>query len=138
MPVIVTDTASGILLAAMGSRAAGAQAQTILQVLLAMIDLGLNPQEAVDMPRLKIGGTRSTHPDDPIWIEEEMSTAAIESLIEKGHTIGDTLKRFGRSNTGQAHVIAKGNWWDIGASQVNSDVLWTGIDHRCDGKAMTY
>lgn len=141
MPVIMTDTASGKLLAVMGSRAAGAQAQTILQVLLAMIDLGLNPQEAVDMPRIKIGGTRSTHPDDPILIEEEMSTAAIESLTEKGHTIGETLKRLGRSNTGQVHVIAKGNWWDIGASQGrvdNCDVLWTGTDYRCDGKAMTY
>lgn len=85
MPVIVTDLKSGLLKAAMGTMGGYGQPQInlqvklvcahgtsdllnkdqfvcTLQVLLGMLEHGLDPQEAVDRPRFNIGAGYSVHP----------------------------------------------------------------------------
>lgn len=56
MPVLVTDERSGgDWLAALGTMGGYSQPQVDLQLLLAMLERGLDPQQALDMPRFFIG-----------------------------------------------------------------------------------
>ncbi|CAN7985173.1 unnamed protein product, partial [Ixodes pacificus] len=55
MPVVVTDSASGRLLAVMGSQGGRMTPQALLQVILSMVDHGLDPQEAVSKLRIQVG-----------------------------------------------------------------------------------
>ncbi|KAM7297077.1 glutathione hydrolase-like YwrD proenzyme [Ixodes scapularis] len=63
MPVMVADSYSGEWVANIGSMGGYLQPQIVLQVLLGMMELGLNPQEAVDRPRVTIGSGTSVHPE---------------------------------------------------------------------------
>ncbi|CAN7985311.1 unnamed protein product, partial [Ixodes pacificus] len=64
MPVVVTDSSSGRLLAVMGSQGGSMTPQALLQVILSIVDLGLDPQEAVSKLRIKIGSLKlATHPE---------------------------------------------------------------------------
>ncbi|KAG0432985.1 hypothetical protein HPB47_020335 [Ixodes persulcatus] len=71
MPVMVTDSLSGDWMANIGCMGGYGQPQINLQVLLGMLELGLNPQEAVDRARVMIGPGYSLHP---------------ESLSDSGHS----------------------------------------------------
>ncbi|CAN7985171.1 unnamed protein product [Ixodes pacificus] len=64
MPVVITDSSSERLLAVMGSQGGSMTPQALLQVILSMVDLGLDPAEAVSKLRIKIGSLkRGTHPE---------------------------------------------------------------------------
>ncbi|XP_040062448.1 glutathione hydrolase-like YwrD proenzyme [Ixodes scapularis] len=85
MPVLVTDSSSGKLLSLVGTMGGSAQPQAVLQVLLNMVEHGLNPQEAIDKPRLRIGWGRKLHPDDPLAVEDDVDAELIECLKQRGH-----------------------------------------------------
>ncbi|CAN7985619.1 unnamed protein product [Ixodes pacificus] len=143
MPVLVTDSRSGRLLSVMGTQGAAMQPQAILQVLLSMIDHGLNPQDAVTKLRIKIGSIENTHPDDALTIEEDMDAAEIECLKEKGHLVKHILNGRKRVYMGQVEVIAKEELWraktkESEDEQATAEVLWCGSDPRCDGGAVAY
>ncbi|KAL1424413.1 hypothetical protein MTO96_020200 [Rhipicephalus appendiculatus] len=70
MPVLVTDNASGDWLAALGTMGGYTQPQVDLQIFLAMLEGGLDPQSALDAPRLYIGDARTLRVDDPLYLEE--------------------------------------------------------------------
>ncbi|XP_037560348.2 LOW QUALITY PROTEIN: glutathione hydrolase-like YwrD proenzyme [Dermacentor silvarum] len=63
MPVLVTDTASGNWLAALGTMGGYTQPQVDLQLFLALTEGGLDPQSALDAPRLYIGDGRTLRPE---------------------------------------------------------------------------
>ncbi|KAM7312617.1 glutathione hydrolase-like YwrD proenzyme [Ixodes scapularis] len=143
MPVLVTDSSSGKLLSLVGTVGGSAQPQAILQVLLNMVEHGLNPQEAIDKPRLRIGWSRTFHPDDPLTVEDDVDAELIEGLKERGHAFKQVVSGIDRSDMGHVHVISRGRWWDperCGSDGQGTEdgVLWCGADQRCGGVAMAY
>ncbi|XP_042142252.1 glutathione hydrolase-like YwrD proenzyme [Ixodes scapularis] len=143
MPVLVTDSSSGKLLSLVGTMGGSAQPQAILQVLLNMVEHGLNPQEAIDKPRLRIGWGRKLHPDDPLAVEDDVDAELIECLKQRRHAFKQVVSGIDRSDMGHVHVIARGRWWDPETSGsdghgTGDGVLWCGADQRCGGVAMAY
>ncbi|EEC16898.1 gamma glutamyl transpeptidase, putative [Ixodes scapularis] len=143
MPVMVADSYSGEWMANIGSMGGYLQPQIVLQVLLGMMELGLNPQEAVDRPRVTIGSGSSVHPDAGLTLEEGLSPEVIQGLEEKSHRFRGTIRGVNRRNMGSVHVTTRGSWWTRvrgpGSYAEGDDVfLWFGSDPRWDGAAMAY
>ncbi|KAM7312620.1 glutathione hydrolase-like YwrD proenzyme [Ixodes scapularis] len=144
MPVVVTDSSSGRLLAVMGSQGGSMSPQALLQVILSIVDLGLDPQEAVSKLRIKMGSVKlATHPDDPLTAEEGMDPILIESLKSRGHRFRDGLGGAGGSYWGHISVITtdecrNGRNKEPHRARPSCSVLWCGTDPRCDASAMTY
>ncbi|XP_037516319.1 glutathione hydrolase-like YwrD proenzyme [Rhipicephalus sanguineus] len=139
MPVLVTDDASGDWLAALGTMGGYAQPQVDLQIFLAMLERGLDPQSALDAPRLYIGDGRSLRVDDPLYLEEGFPGDVVEDLRRRGHRIEPLLlSASARSTRSMAHIVTRGSWWDrISKSAVyeGPPILWFGCEPRSDGIA---
>ena len=69
----------GNLLMSYGVMGGDIQPQGHAQVLVNLIDRGLNLQEAIDAPRVRYIGGRS------VMMEDELTLPVIESLIKRGH-----------------------------------------------------
>ncbi|CAN8030468.1 unnamed protein product [Ixodes persulcatus] len=143
MPVMVTDSHSSDWMANIGCRGGYGQPQVNLQVLLGMLELGLNPQEAVDRPRVMIGAGYTLHPDDGLILEEGLPSEVAEELKKRGHRLLGTLKGALRRRTGSAHVVTRGSWWrksegSPSYTEGRDTFLWFGSDPRCDAAAMAY
>jgi gamma-glutamyltranspeptidase/glutathione hydrolase len=98
------------------------------QLLFNMLELGLDPQAALDMPRFCIdridssvgpASVRESH----ILLEEGVDGAAAAGLQERGHSV-QLRGGFGRLVFGKGQIIAR----DAG-----SGVLCGGSDPRGDG-----
>ncbi len=83
------------------------QPQGHVQVLLGQIVGGLNPQQALDAPRVCIG---SGMPDDgdkfdrTVYVEEGMPEATIEGLKKLGHKV-EVLTDVRRAMFGRGQII---------------------------------
>jgi gamma-glutamyltranspeptidase/glutathione hydrolase len=80
------------LILTLGTPGADTQVQTNLQVLCAVLDFGLAPNEAVELPRWRHlqNPTESTVPHtcpDELHLEARFSPAVGEALARRGHTI---------------------------------------------------
>ncbi|EEC11535.1 gamma-glutamyltranspeptidase, putative, partial [Ixodes scapularis] len=139
MPVMVTDSHSGDWMANIGCMGGYGQPQINLQVLLGMLELGLNPQEAVDRPRVLIGPGYS----DALFLEEDLPSGVAQELKKRGHRFLGTLKGAMRRKMGFAHVVTRGSWWNRSGGSPSyiegrDTFLWFGSDPRCDAAAMAY
>ncbi len=93
-PVVLKD---GALWCVFGTPGADNQVQVNLQVLTAMIDFGLDPQQAAEMPRWAshLSGQYSNWPHDgpnALVIERRFPEAVRDELARRGHpvtTVGD-------------------------------------------------
>jgi gamma-glutamyltranspeptidase/glutathione hydrolase len=106
------------------------QPQGHLQVLLNMVTHGLNPQQALDVPRFCIS------PDVPedkalgdigslVYLEEGIKPEVVDKLAQMGHNV-EVLKSHSRQMFGRGQIIQKG----AGGS-------WAGgSDPRGDGHAV--
>lgn len=107
-PVIVGGTPGGDI-----------QVQTNLQVLTALIDHGLDPQQAVELPRWSRGEGYQ------VSLEARAPAECFAGLRERGH-----------------EVIAVGPYAQGGRAQVitidEQGVLTAGSDPRCDGCALVF
>ncbi|KAK8761476.1 hypothetical protein V5799_027254 [Amblyomma americanum] len=139
MPVLVTDTASGDWLAALGTMGGYTQPQVDLQIFLAMAERGLDPQAALDAPRLYIGVGRTLRVDDPLFLEEGFPEDVAANLERRGHRIESCrARRLDPAPTSIAHIVTRGSWWNSTAKsdvKESGPVLWFGCDPRCDGTA---
>jgi len=95
------------------------QTQGHVQVLSAMIDLGLDVQHAIEMPRFRYAGARG------VMMETEMGAGVIEKLKARGHT-GLPAPRSSMGG-GQAIVV-----------DFATGALMGGSDVRKDGMALGY
>lgn len=68
-----------------GTMGADGQAQTHLQLLLGMVDFGLEPQDAIEAPRWR----SSVDPDGRVWVlvDRHMDPETIAGLRERGHEV---------------------------------------------------
>lgn len=101
------------------------QPQGHLQVLSNMIDFGMEPQSALDAPRICIAdGTGNGF----VSFEEGIPQLTISALANMGHrTVENPVTGYNKSLFGRGQIIRKIN-----------DVYWGGCDMRSDGIAIGY
>jgi gamma-glutamyltranspeptidase/glutathione hydrolase len=115
------------LWAALGCMGADGQPQIHLQAYVAMIDYGLDIQQALAMPRWLSGRFALGEARDTLHIEGRTPKATIDELERRGHTVN----RWGDWNelAGHAHGITV---------DPQSGTLAGGFDPRSDGAAVGY
>lgn len=77
---------------AIGTPGSDGQVQTIFQVLVNMIDFGMNPQDAVERPRWRsfVDGQEANWPHthaNELHVEGRMPAEVVEALQAKGHAV---------------------------------------------------
>jgi gamma-glutamyltranspeptidase/glutathione hydrolase len=117
----------GKLCTVLGCMGADGQPQIQLQLYTAMIDYGLDIQEALELPRFLSGRFGLGEARDTLYMESRFPTATIDALEQLGHTVHP----WGPWNeqAGHAHGIVIGE---------ESRMLSGGSDPRSDGAAMGF
>ena len=112
-------TQDGALYASFGVMGGFMQPQGHFQVMSAMVDDDLNPQEALNRPRFCLA---SGTPDSVLHLEEGIPVAVMSALAAKGHNVRPVSGR-GRGVFGDGHIIRRDD----------EGVLYGGADPRKDG-----
>jgi gamma-glutamyltranspeptidase/glutathione hydrolase len=123
IPAMATYAADNSLYACFGVMGGFMQPQGHTQVIIALVDDGLNPQAALDLPRFCI---EAEFMQGPVALEEGISYSTAAALAEMGHVIRP-VSGFGRSLFGRGQIIRR---------DPVSGVLCAGSDPRSDGCAM--
>jgi gamma-glutamyltranspeptidase/glutathione hydrolase len=116
-------TKDGELYAPFGVMGGFMQPQGHVQVVVNMVDYGMNPQEALDAPRFFIqDGTSS----GIVLLEDEITVKVIGQLIAMGHEIVP-VSGWSRVGLGKGQIIYR---------NPDTGVLTAGSDPRADGCAI--
>ncbi|XP_005805284.1 uncharacterized protein LOC102228901 [Xiphophorus maculatus] len=139
IPALLTDSEKPQLLAALGVMGAFMQPQGHIQVLLNMVEFGMNPQQALDAPRVFVEYDDKTGQ----WLvnlEEGIDQEVAEELKRRGHRVNWPVTGHQRAQFGRGQIITVGDWWSHSIPQTGSPprVLWAGSDPRADGCAQGY
>jgi gamma-glutamyltranspeptidase/glutathione hydrolase len=92
-----------------------------LQSLVNVLDLGMNPQQAVDAPRFRVVMT-----NDEIELDADVPEDVKRDLVARGHQLGDPKDFKGAAQMVRLHRGEGG----VGPC------LESGVDHRLDGVAL--
>jgi gamma-glutamyltranspeptidase/glutathione hydrolase len=126
---LITSVAKrdGKLWALLGCMGADGQPQIQVQTYVALIDFGLDIQEALEMPRFLSGRFALGEARDTLHMEARFPPATIETLERRGHL----MNRWGPWNelAGHAHGIVV---------DPETGTLVGGADPRSDGAAIGY
>ena len=96
-----------------------------------MIDFGMDPQMALDMPRFCVGtGHRSAL--GSVSLEQGIPEKVVEELEYLGHVINGPLCGYERGLFGKGQVIHQRK------DETGQSVLWAGSDPRSDGCAIGF
>lgn len=102
------------------------QPQGHVQLISNMLDLGMDPQSAIDFPRFCIADGSS---DGKVFFEDGTSPEVLQALADGGHKIGTEVVRGSqRSLFGRAQIIR--------LEDPKCDLLCAGSDGRADGCAI--
>jgi gamma-glutamyltranspeptidase/glutathione hydrolase len=115
----------GALWASFGVMGGFMQPQGHFQVINAMVDDDLNPQEALDRPRFYL---EEGDPNGVIALEDGIPVAAMAQLAQLGHTVRPVAGRQ-RGLFGSGQIIRR---------DADSGVLFGGSDPRKDGLVAAY
>ncbi|MDY6874511.1 MAG: gamma-glutamyltransferase, partial [Chloroflexota bacterium] len=123
-------TKDGELYGSFGIMGGFMQPQAHFQALSNLVDLGYNPQQALDMPRFRLdvtagGGVGAADPGGLVHLEPGLDEAALK---HRGHRV-DVLCGRGRSLFGGGQILLR---------DAESGVITAGSDGRKDGCAMGY
>lgn len=133
IPALVTNVSDQSLHSVYGVMGGYMQPQGHVQVLLNQLVFELNPQAALDAPRVCIGAGMPEAGDvfDPtVYVEEGMSEETVEGLRKLGHKVR-VLGGMARGLFGRGQVIR----WHV--DPVDKTGLWSaGSDQRGDGAAV--
>ncbi|RDA92116.1 hypothetical protein CP533_6060 [Ophiocordyceps camponoti-saundersi (nom. inval.)] len=132
IPAAVTNLADGSLHSVFGVMGGFMQPQGHVQVLLGQIVGRLNPQQALDAPRVRISLATTSSQGEPEWdvsVESSMPAATVEGLRQLGHRVtvvsGSEREMFGRGQIIRYTV-----------DTVDGTPVWSaGSDMRADGAA---
>ena len=113
-------TQNGQLYASFGVMGGFMQPQGHFQMMSALVDHDLNPQEALNLPRFCLSSGTS---DSTLMLEEGLPVSVMSALAAKGHTVQPVSGR-GRGVFGDGHIIRR---------DPESGVLYGGADPRKDG-----
>ncbi len=116
------NAADGSLYATFSVMGGFMQPQGHVQVLVNMVDYGLDPQRALDAPRFCIedGTARGA-----VALEEGIDGGVVEELRARGHTVR-VVRGPARAMFGRGQIIRRDE----------AGTLWAGCDARSDGSAM--
>ncbi|XP_061193851.1 glutathione hydrolase-like YwrD proenzyme [Saccostrea echinata] len=138
IPGMVTDTNSNELLVSFGVMGGFMQPQGQVQTLLNMIEFGMDPQKALDVPRLCVGGSYG-YDSAIIAVEEGISPDVVQKLKSFGHTVEGPVCGENRSRFGRGQIITRGPVFR--GQEYRKEIiptLWAGSDPRGDGMAIGY
>jgi len=134
IPAMLTNVKDGSLNTCYGVMGGFMQPQGHVQVLMNMLVFGLNPQQALDAPRICIEAFGPSAGDnsavDLVYVEQGIPDSTIEALRKLGHTIKvlhdfDRFHQFGRGQVIRRSVHEDGR------------VVWSaGSELRADGAAI--
>ncbi len=123
-------TRDGELHASYGVMGGYSQPQGHFQMLVNMVDLGMSPQKALDMPRWQLAwpgnGVGALDPGGLIEIEEGWDFAVLAELTRRGHRLAP-VDGFGRIAFGMGQIILR---------DPETGVLTAGSEPRSDGCAV--
>ena len=103
------------------------QPQGHVQILIGLVDDGLDPQMALDRPRICLTEDYELT-NGIVAIEEGISEKAIGELREMGHAL-ELVAGYDRELFGRGQIIRR---------DPDSGILWGGSDPRSDGSAIGY
>lgn len=126
IPALLTYADTNELHSTLSNMGGNMQPQGHLQLTVDMVAGGMDPQQAIDLPRFCIAdGTR----DGKIFLEGGIDDAVLTELKEKGHDLEVNVVGHDRSLFGRAQIIKRDR---------NTGVYWAGSDGRADGCAIGY
>ncbi|KAJ6442410.1 gamma-glutamyltranspeptidase [Purpureocillium lavendulum] len=131
IPGMITNVSDGSLHSSFGVMGGFMQPQGHLQVLLGLTVGGLNPQEALDAPRICIAARMLEEgvEDWTVSVEEGMPQATIDGLRQLGHQV-EILSGWHRAMFGRGQVIRHSR------DPIEQTPIWSaGSDPRGDGAA---
>jgi gamma-glutamyltranspeptidase/glutathione hydrolase len=125
IPGLLTREHDGSLYASFGVMGGFMQPQGHMQMVVGMIDDGLDPQAALDRPRFCIepadaGGIAS--------LETGIPPEVVAELERRGHVVKGNISGYARALFGRGQIIRRDP----------DGVLWGGSDPRADGCAVGY
>lgn len=123
IPAMITRP-DGSLFAPFGVMGGWNQPQGHAQVVVNLIDRGMDPQAAIEEPRFSIF---SDPPNGDIWVEDGIPAPVISGLAQLGHPVRPASGALRAGVVGQGQIIVR---------QPESGVLWAGSDPRGDGCAI--
>jgi gamma-glutamyltranspeptidase/glutathione hydrolase len=123
IPGLITREADGSLFGPFGVMGGYMQPQGHMQVVVGLMDDGLDPQAALDRPRFNIGDGTS---GGAVTVEPGVPDATVRALAQMGHPI-EKREGFAQVLFGRGQVIRR----------ESDGVLWGGTDPRADGCVMT-
>ena len=103
-----------------------------MQVLLNMVEFGMEPQAALDAPRFCICSHASF--SGPVSVEEGVVEEVLEQLRALGHDVAGPVSGHARATFGRGQVIQRRRV----RGEEGEGVLWAGSDPRADGMAVGY
>ncbi len=124
IPSMVTHAADDSLYACFGVMGGFMQPQGQLQVLMGLIEDGLDPQAALERPRFCL---LDGDPAGQIGMEEGLPLATLSGLAEMGHRV-QMVSGYDRSLFGRGQIIIRDS---------ATGILTGGSDPRGDGLAMS-
>ncbi|KAF2967729.1 hypothetical protein GQX73_g5810 [Xylaria multiplex] len=133
IPAAVTNLHDSSLHSVFGVMGGFMQPQGHVQVLLGQIVGGLNPQQALDAPRVCIGAGMPEDGkviDAKVFVEEGMPEETIEGLKKLGHDVA-VLRGMARAKFGRGQIIR----WTTDPIENDIGVWSAGSDMRGDGAA---
>jgi gamma-glutamyltranspeptidase / glutathione hydrolase len=125
IPGMITREADGSLYAPFGVMGGFMQPQGHMQVVVAMLDDGLDPQAALDRPRFCIEPAAA---DGTVALERGLPQALVNDLRALGHPLKPDVGGYERALFGRGQIIRRDG----------DGILWAGSDPRADGCAMGY
>uniref|UniRef100_A0A7S1EUA9 Gamma-glutamyltransferase n=1 Tax=Timspurckia oligopyrenoides TaxID=708627 RepID=A0A7S1EUA9_9RHOD len=122
-------TRDGDLFGVFGCMGGFMQPQGHMQLISNMIDLGMDPQSALDAPRFCVGSSygQSEQHKHLLHLELGFSASCIHALKEYGHNTESDMGDFERSMFGRGQIILR---------NPENGVLVAGSDPRADGCAV--
>ncbi|XP_029471769.1 uncharacterized protein LOC115098864 isoform X2 [Rhinatrema bivittatum] len=140
IPAMATAADSEDLLCTFGVMGGFMQPQGHVQVLLNMMEFGMNPQQALDAARFCVEYVKKEDAWQ-LFLEDGISKETAEDLKARGHNVQWPTTGFERCKFGRGQIITNGTWWeswDSSKTNKSCHVLWAGSDPRGDGCAMGY
>ncbi|XP_070378878.1 oxamate amidohydrolase proenzyme-like [Dermacentor albipictus] len=139
---MVTDARSRDWLCTMGSMGGLIQTSVLAQVLLNMVELGLDPQRSLSRQRFLVGGAMRAHPDSPLVLEPGFPQEAQTTLRRRGHTLSVSHENLRFHHAGHANILARAtHWWskEQANQQPNANgSIWCGAEPRTNSVALGY
>ncbi len=123
IPAMLTRP-DGSLMGPFGVIGAWNQPQGHTQVVINLVDRGMDPQAAIDEPRFSIF---DDPPNGDLWVENTVPAATIRALAELGHPVRSASGDQRIGQVGQGQIIVR---------DPDTGVLWGGSDPRGDGCAL--